>query len=90
MPRSVGEKMRRDRLNSLLATLAEEVPFIANSYRRLDKTAILRLTVSYMKLYHGKSYQILYRGILMTFWLALPTSDHGFWGPVLLDVEFNS
>lgn len=53
LSRKVGEKLRRDRLNSLITQLAEEIPIIKYAHRRLDKSAILRLTVSFMKLHLG-------------------------------------
>ncbi|XP_053400162.1 hypoxia-inducible factor 1-alpha-like [Mercenaria mercenaria] len=53
LSRKVGEKLRRDRLNGLITQLAEEIPIIKYAHRRLDKSAILRLTVSYMKLHLG-------------------------------------
>ena len=43
-------------MNNLVATLAEEVPFVRNCPRRLDKTAILRLSASYLKLHHGTNH----------------------------------
>ena len=68
--------MRRDRLNNLVATLAEEVPFVANSHRRLDKTAILRLTVSYMKLHHGKVLLLLLLCCCFTFTVNIQGHVH--------------
>ncbi|XP_052077885.1 circadian locomoter output cycles protein kaput-like isoform X1 [Mytilus californianus] len=51
--RKKGEKVRRDKLNTLFAQLAEENPWSAKSEKRVDKAAILRLTVSYLKFHHG-------------------------------------
>ncbi|KAJ8297855.1 hypothetical protein KUTeg_024386 [Tegillarca granosa] len=51
--RKIGEKLRRERLNGHLTQLSEQIPWIAESERRLDKVSILRLTVNYMKLHHG-------------------------------------
>ncbi|XP_063413724.1 circadian locomoter output cycles protein kaput-like [Mytilus trossulus] len=51
--RKKGEKLRRDKLNTLFAQLAEENPWSAKSEKRVDKAAILRLTVSYLKFHHG-------------------------------------
>ena len=54
MSRKLNEKMRRDRLNSLIAELAEQVPTIKYAHRRLDKSSVLRLTVSFLKLHQGE------------------------------------
>jgi hypothetical protein len=48
-----GEKNRRDRLNTLLAQLAEENPWSAASEKRVDKAGILKLTVCFLKFHHG-------------------------------------
>lgn len=53
LSRKFGEKLRRDRLNNLITQLAEEIPLVKYAHRRLDKSAILRLTVSYLKLNNG-------------------------------------
>ncbi|VDI77953.1 circadian locomoter output cycles kaput protein [Mytilus galloprovincialis] len=53
LSRKKGEKLRRDKLNTLFAQLAEENPWSAKSEKRVDKAAILRLTVSYLKFHHG-------------------------------------
>jgi len=51
--RKIGEKNRRDRLNTLLAQLAEENPWSAASEKRVDKAGILKLTVCFLKFHHG-------------------------------------
>ncbi|XP_052794180.1 uncharacterized protein LOC128227567 isoform X2 [Mya arenaria] len=51
--RKQGEKLRREKLNSLVSQLAEEIPMVKHAHRRLDKSAILRLTVNFMKLNLG-------------------------------------
>lgn len=56
LSRKKGEKLRRDKLNTLFAQLAEENPWSAKSEKRVDKAAILRLTVSYLKFHHGMFY----------------------------------
>lgn len=51
--RKIGEKLRRERLNTLLAQLAAENPWSAKSEKRVDKAGILKLTVNYLKFHHG-------------------------------------
>ncbi|XP_050301805.1 aryl hydrocarbon receptor nuclear translocator-like protein 2 isoform X2 [Anthonomus grandis grandis] len=49
--RNKAEKQRRDRLNSFIAELATLVPLISRSAKRLDKTSILRLTATHLRIY---------------------------------------
>ena len=46
--------MRRDKLNAYIAELARLVPLVFSSSRKLDKASVLRLTVTYLRIYHGK------------------------------------
>lgn len=49
--RNKAEKQRRDRLNAYIGELATLVPMIARSAKRMDKTSILRLTATYLRIY---------------------------------------
>ena len=51
--RNAGEKKRRDKLNNYINELSAMVPScrMPQSQRKLDKSTILKLTVSYMKLH---------------------------------------
>ena len=51
--RNAGEKKRRDKLNNYISELSAMVPScrMPQSQRKLDKSTILKLTVSYMKLH---------------------------------------
>ncbi|KAM7346706.1 methoprene-tolerant isoform 1-T2 [Cochliomyia hominivorax] len=55
--RNLAEKHRRDKLNASIGELAKMVPHVADSPRRLDKTAILRLATHGLRLQYvfGKS-----------------------------------
>lgn len=50
--RNKAEKLRRDKLNSYIGELAKMVPMVAKSSKRMDKTSILRLSASHLRLYH--------------------------------------
>lgn len=49
--RNRAEKMRRDKLNSFITELAALVPMVSRSSKRMDKTSILRLTASHLRIY---------------------------------------
>ncbi|KAI4470957.1 circadian protein clock [Holotrichia oblita] len=49
--RNRAEKMRRDKLNSYIGELATLVPMVAGSAKRMDKTSILRLTATHLRIY---------------------------------------
>ncbi|XP_017779280.1 PREDICTED: aryl hydrocarbon receptor nuclear translocator-like protein 1 isoform X1 [Nicrophorus vespilloides] len=49
--RNKAEKMRRDKLNSYISELACLVPLISKSPKRMDKTSILRLTATHLRIY---------------------------------------
>ncbi|KAL1517549.1 hypothetical protein ABEB36_001299 [Hypothenemus hampei] len=49
--RNRAEKQRRDRLNSFIAELAALVPIVSKSAKRLDKTSILRLSATHLRVY---------------------------------------
>ncbi|GAB1608461.1 uncharacterized protein LOC115214099 isoform X1 [Argonauta hians] len=51
--RSYSEKLRRAKLNCYFEELARCVPLVANSPQRLNKTSILRLSLSYLKFLQG-------------------------------------
>ncbi|CAH1110029.1 unnamed protein product [Psylliodes chrysocephalus] len=48
--RNKAEKQRRDRLNSYIGELATLVPMVSKSAKRLDKTSILRLTATHLRI----------------------------------------
>lgn len=48
--------MRRDKLNSYIGELAQLVPMIARSAKRMDKTSILRLTATHLRIYQSEFY----------------------------------
>lgn len=52
--RNVSEKKRRDKLNIYISELATMVPSCATLQRKPDKTTVLQMTVSYMKVHNGK------------------------------------
>ncbi|KYB28289.1 Circadian locomoter output cycles protein kaput-like Protein [Tribolium castaneum] len=49
--RNRAEKMRRDKLNSYIGELATLVPMVARSAKRMDKTSILRLAATHLRIY---------------------------------------
>lgn len=49
--RNRAEKMRRDKLNSYIGELATLVPMVARSSKKMDKTSILRLTATHLRIY---------------------------------------
>ncbi|XP_030378356.1 aryl hydrocarbon receptor nuclear translocator-like protein 1 [Scaptodrosophila lebanonensis] len=55
--RNLAEKQRRDKLNASIQELATMVPHVAESTRRLDKTAVLRFATHGLRLQYvfGKS-----------------------------------
>lgn len=52
--RNRAEKMRRDKLNSYIGELATLVPLVSGSAKRMDKTSILRLTATHLRIYQSK------------------------------------
>lgn len=52
--RNKAEKMRRDKLNSFIGELATLVPMVSRSAKRMDKTTILRLAASFLRLHQCK------------------------------------
>lgn len=57
--RNRAEKMRRDKLNSYIGELATLVPMVARSAKRMDKTSILRLAATHLRIYQSKYKQFL-------------------------------
>ncbi|XP_071447038.1 aryl hydrocarbon receptor nuclear translocator homolog [Hetaerina americana] len=49
--RNLAEKMRRDKLNTYIGELATLVPMVSSSPRRLDKTSVLRLSATYLRMH---------------------------------------
>lgn len=52
--RNRAEKNRRDKLNGSIQELSTMVPHVAESPRRVDKTAVLRFAAHGLRLQHGK------------------------------------
>ena len=52
--RNRAEKQRRDKLNGSIADLATMVPHVAESPRRVDKTAVLRYSAHGLRIRYGK------------------------------------
>lgn len=50
--RNMAEKMRRDKLNFFIHELSNLVPIISYSPKKLDKTSILRLAATYIRLHN--------------------------------------
>ncbi|KAG8181426.1 hypothetical protein JTE90_018893 [Oedothorax gibbosus] len=48
--RNVAEKQRRDKLNGYISELANIVPMVSLSSKRLDKTSILRLSAAHLRI----------------------------------------
>ncbi|KAK4307653.1 hypothetical protein Pmani_020608 [Petrolisthes manimaculis] len=48
--RNMAEKMRRDKLNSSINTLADIVPLGSGATKRIDKTSVLRLAANYIRI----------------------------------------
>jgi hypothetical protein len=51
--------MRRDKLNSYIGELATLVPMVARSAKRMDKTSILRLTATHLRIHQSKFCELL-------------------------------
>lgn len=51
--RNLAEKQRRDKLNTCIGKLAAMVPLVSMSQKRINKSGILRLTASYLRLHQG-------------------------------------
>ncbi|XP_068081210.1 aryl hydrocarbon receptor nuclear translocator homolog [Anabrus simplex] len=49
--RNKAEKQRRDKLNNFITELSTLVPMVASSPKRMDKTSILRLSATYLRMY---------------------------------------
>lgn len=56
--RNKAEKNRRDKLNNSIQELSSMVPHVAESPRRVDKTAVLRFSAHGLRLGHGKTKMI--------------------------------
>lgn len=53
--RNKAEKHRRDKLNNSIQELSSMVPHVAESPRRVDKTAVLRFSAHGLRLGHGNT-----------------------------------
>jgi hypothetical protein len=47
------EKLRRDRMNAYIGELAKIVPLVMQTTKKIDKASVLRLTVTYLRIYNG-------------------------------------
>lgn len=54
MARNLAEKMRRDKLNTHINELSTLVPMVAGSSKKMDKTSILRLSATYIRMNKSK------------------------------------
>jgi hypothetical protein len=52
--KNVAEKQRRDKINGFINDLANIVPIMPQSVKKLDKSNILRLSASYLRLHQCK------------------------------------
>lgn len=52
--RNNAEKIRRYKLNTCITQLSQLVPFISNSPKKMEKTAVLRLSAAYLRLSQSK------------------------------------
>ena len=59
MARNLAEKMRRDKLNTHINELSTLVPMTAGSSKKMDKTSILRLSATYIRMNKSKFYYFL-------------------------------
>ena len=59
MARNLAEKMRRDKLNTHINELSTLVPMTAGSSKKMDKTSILRLSATYIRMNKSKFYYVL-------------------------------
>lgn len=60
--RNRAEKHRRDKLNGSIQELSTMVPHVAESPRRVDKTAVLRFSAHGLRIDYGESrWQCLHR-----------------------------
>ncbi|XP_024085192.1 aryl hydrocarbon receptor nuclear translocator-like protein 1 isoform X2 [Cimex lectularius] len=65
--RNKAEKQRRDKLNQFINELAMLVPMVSSSAKRLDKTSILRLSATFLRMH-----QVLLKRDTSTEQLRLP------------------
>lgn len=56
--RNRAEKHRRDKLNGSIQELSTMVPHVAESPRRVDKTAVLRFSAHGLRIDYGESFYI--------------------------------
>lgn len=54
--RNRAEKNRRDKFNGFIQELSTMVPHVAESPRRVDKTAVLRYATHGLRINYGKFY----------------------------------
>lgn len=48
--RNLAEKKRRDTLNTHINELSTLVPMVASSSKKMDKTSVLRLSATYLRM----------------------------------------
>lgn len=56
--RNRAEKNRRDKLNNSIAELSSMVDHVADSPRRVDKTAVLRFSAHGLRIKYGTKFQV--------------------------------
>lgn len=52
--RNQAEKQRRDKLNYHVSEIASLVPFVERAQKKVDKTSVLRLAASYLRMHQGR------------------------------------
>lgn len=57
--RNRAEKHRRDKLNGSIQELSTMVPHVAESPRRVDKTAVLRFSAHGLRIDYGESFYLI-------------------------------
>lgn len=87
MIRNEAEKKRRDKLNGLIQDLLMLVPHVAESPRRVDKTAVLRFSAHGLRINYGMSKkfvwmidemnQQIYKMLPFFFWCSLVFGKSG-------------
>lgn len=74
--RNEAERIRRYKLNKCITQLSQLVPFISNSPKKMEKTAVLRLSAAYLRLsqseYTDRCFFLVYYRMLSFFSITGP------------------
>ncbi|CAG2178939.1 unnamed protein product, partial [Oppiella nova] len=79
--RNMAEKQRRDKLNGYINDLANTVPLVTMSAKRLDKTSVLRLSAAYLRLNKTALSLKKRKSKKSCHQSSATTSDHQLWRP---------